>query len=99
MLVAMNARTTFLFLRLARLAQRLRRGLRRMAPVLLVAAIVAPLVLAGDVFAQANNPVAPPEPGDVRGGFPIWVAYIAMLALTAAVLFVGLFPSKRGHQD
>lgn len=99
MLVVMTARTTFVFIRLARLVHRVRRGLRRLVPALLVSAAVLPLVLAGEAFAQANTAVAPPEPGDIRGGFPIWVAYISMLALTAAVLFIGLFPSKRGHQD
>lgn len=92
-------RTTGLMLRFAWKFRRAVRFFRRVAPVLLLAAVVLPLALTGDALGQADNPVAPPEAGDIRGGFPVWIAYVSMLALTAAVLVVGLFPSKRGHQD
>jgi len=85
--------------RLASIVHRLARLGRRSAPILLVAAALLPLLMAADALGQAENPVAPPEPGEIRGGFPVWIAYVSMLALTAVVLFVGLFPSKRGHQD
>ncbi len=64
-----------------------------------IAGLTGLLVPAVAAVAQASSEVAPPEPAPIRGGFPVWVAYIAMLALTAAVLAVGLLPSKRGHQD
>lgn len=64
-----------------------------------IAGLTVLLLPAAAAVAQDGSAVAPPEPGSIRGGFPIWVAYIAMLALTAAVLAVGLLPSKRGHQD
>jgi hypothetical protein len=77
-------------------AARPARMARSLAALVLLGGLLLPAAVA---MAQAANPVAPPEPGPVRGGFPIWVAYVAMLALTAAVLAVGLLPSKRGHQD
>ena len=78
---------------------RLPRGLRRLSPTLLVVVAVLPLLLVATAAGQDANPVAPPTPPDVRAGFPVWVAYIALMVLTAAVLAVGLLPAKRSHQD
>lgn len=98
MLVAMK-RNPGLMLRLAWKFRGVIRLFRRVAPALLILAAILPMAITGDAFAQADNPVAPPEPGDIRGGFKVWIAYLALIALTAVVLVVGLFPSKRGHQD
>jgi len=82
------------------LTGRLLRGLRRPSPLLLAAVALLPLVLVSAASGQVqDNPVAPPAPSDIRGGFPVWVAYLALMVLTAAVLAVGLMPAKRSHQD
>lgn len=41
---------------------------------------------------------AAPQP-TVRKQYPVWVGYIVIFVIVAAIMGVSLIPSKRSHQD
>ena len=58
--------------------------------------VVGGLMLLGPSVALAQDTV--PQP-DLNRSPPIWLGYLVMVVLVAAVMAVSLLPSKRGHQD
>ena len=72
--------------------QRLPRLVTRLGTVLVVLACV----LAPAAAAWAQDVV--PQP-DLRRSPQVWVGYLFMVILAAAVMGASLLPSKRSHQD
>ena len=68
------------------------RRLRRLGTAF---AAIAPLALAGVAAAASQGPPTP----ELNGRVNLLAAYGVMFLLTGLVLFVSLWPSKRGHQD
>lgn len=58
-------------------------------------AIVASLVPTAAALAQA---AAPPQPA-LNRTTPVWIGYLIMFIMLAALVSVSLMPSKRSHQD
>jgi hypothetical protein len=70
---------------------RFHRLLRGIAPAAVrVLAVTAPAV----AWAQSG----PPQP-NLKQTPPVWIGFLLMFVLLAAVMAVSLLPSKRGHQD
>lgn len=65
------------------------------------------LALAGPAFGQFTGSgsnakgtinVTPPKPAKAEDA-PMFLTYVSILAIAAAVIGANLIPSKRGHQD
>ena len=60
--------------------------------------VAALLMTAAGAVAQAqvDKESIPPEPA-LRGTLPVWLGYLVIFVLFAAVVMVSLMPSKRAH--
>jgi len=69
------------------------------ARMLCLTGSLAVMALSPGVLAQAPSPEAdiPPEPG-LAGGLPVWLGFLIIFVLFAAIVMVSLMPSKRSHQ-
>lgn len=77
----------------------IRHSQRRLRRIGLAApGVVAVLVPAVTAMAQSAEDFAAPTP-EIKGGFPVWLAYLVMFALATMVIAVALYPSKRSHQE
>ncbi|MFK7960587.1 MAG: hypothetical protein AB8G96_08670 [Phycisphaerales bacterium] len=72
------------------------RRLRRLG--LAATGLLAPLGMASMALAQSADDFAAPTP-EIKGGFPVWLAYLVMFVLAVIVISVALYPSKRSHQE
>jgi len=88
---------------------------RQIRRLVAAGAAVMALALAGSAAAQGGgilNPNAPantntnaiapdsaaPQP-NVRKQYPVWLGFVVIFVIIAAIMGVSLIPSKRSHQD
>lgn len=70
----------------------------RKAPLAVAAAITLAATAAAQQNQNAQQPIAPPRPQEAAKA-PVISNTLLAAALCGLVVFAGLFPAKRGHQD